>query len=204
MRKSALRTIWLPAACLAALWAVALMAGGPASDWDLAVFSAMRRERWDWFAELAWAVTWFGDWLVLVPVALAAAGFLLWRKSAREAAALLATVAAVRALVALQKLWFARARPDVEQWMVEYSNSFPSAHAANSAVTFLAVAILLVRSRSAVVAAIAASAAIGVSRVVLGVHWPSDVIGGWAFGILAALPLWAWRPLHPVRPHGDW
>ncbi len=71
--------------------------------------------------------------------------------------------------------------------MAEYSASFPSAHAANSTVTFLAVAILMTKSRLATVIAVVLAAAVGLSRIILGVHWPPDVIGGWAFAGLALL-----------------
>lgn len=146
-----------------------------------------------WLVDVAWTVTWLGDWLILVPVAIGSAGWLLWRKQKREAIALLITVAAVRGLVSLQKILVARPRPDAEPWMVEYSNGFPSAHAANSAVTFMAIAIFLSGSRRAIAAGAALTMVVGLSRVFLGVHWPTDVLGGWAFGLLAVLPLWKLR-----------
>ena len=64
--------------------------------------------------------------------------------------------------------------------------SFPSGHAANSMITFLALALILAPARyraAAIAAATAASVLIGSTRPLLGVHWPSDVVGGWAFGI---------------------
>ena len=187
---------WLLAAGLALLWLGAMASGGPSASWDGSALQALHRDERDAVAGLAWTITWLGDWIVLVPLALAGAGLLAWRGYWRRAAALLAATLLVRVLVALQKQWLARPRPDVEHWMVEHSHSFPSAHAANSAVTFLALAILLSGSRPALVAAIVCAAMVGTSRVVLGVHWPSDVIAGWAFGALAAVPLW---PLRPVR-----
>jgi undecaprenyl-diphosphatase len=55
-------------------------------------------------------------------------------------------------------------------------------------ITYVAIALLVPvaqRNRAiAVVLAISLSIVIGLSRVVIGVHWPSDVIGGWAFGLL--------------------
>lgn len=191
---------WAVVVCTTAIWVLAWLFGGSASDWDAGISSVLRPDRYGWQVQLAWVITWFGDGLFLVPLAIAAGGGLLWRKRAREALALLGVVAAVRIAVVMQKGWFGRARPDVEQWVIEYSNSFPSAHAANSAATFLALAILMTPSRTAIIAAAAASAAVGASRVVLGVHWPSDVVGGWAFGALATLPLWRLRPLRHLPP----
>jgi len=75
--------------------------------------------------------------------------------------------------------------------VVEKTNSFPSGHSAGSMIFFLTLALLLFhRGRwrhLAVAAAVAASLLVGISRVMLGVHWPSDVVGGWAFGALWVL-----------------
>ncbi|AKH44334.1 undecaprenyl-diphosphatase [Altererythrobacter atlanticus] len=190
------RYIALACAAMAA-WLAALLAGGPASGWDRMVFALLRPQERGWIAEWAYALTWLGDWLVLVPLALAAAGYLWWRGRRAQAWGLLGTVAAVRILVAAQKELFGRPRPDVEHWMAEYSASFPSAHAANSLATLLAIAILLPPTHSArrlaVGIALAICAVVGASRIVLGVHWPSDIIGGWAFATLATIPLWRLR-----------
>lgn len=91
-----------------------------------------------------------------------------------------------------------RARPDlVPHLMDETSRSFPSGHAANSAIVYLTLATLvlpMVRGRAVrgtiVAAATLLVAAIGASRVYLGVHWPSDVLAGWLFGTLWALASW--------------
>ena len=180
---------------LATVWLTALLAGGPTAELDGALSASMRPPAQGWIAQAAFAITWLGDWLVLVPLAVASAAYLVWQQRCVEAFSLLATVAAVRVLVELQKAWLGRPRPNVDQWMVEYSASFPSAHAANSLATFLAIAILLPKSRTArrtlVGVALACSALVGASRIVLGVHWPSDVIGGWAFALIATSPLWS-------------
>jgi undecaprenyl-diphosphatase len=184
---------WLAILIVGAVWLAALLAGGPRAEWNTNLFELLHAQQRGPRVEWALAVTWLGDWLILVPLSIAAAGYLLWCKQRREAWTLLASVMAVRILVAGQKTWIGRARPEVEQWMVEYTASFPSAHAANSLATLLAVAILLPQSRSTsrlfVGIAVACSAVVGLSRIVLGVHWPSDVIGGWAFALLATIPL---------------
>ena len=98
-----------------------------------------------------------------------------------------------RLVVELLKLAVDRPRPSFDPQPVAVSSlSFPSAHAANSMITFLTVALLIIPVRyrgMAVTAAISLSAAVGLTRPYLGVHWPSDVIGGWAFGTAWAVSL---------------
>ena len=83
-------------------------------------------------------------------------------------------------------------RPDVEPHLVVVkTSSFPSGHAANSMIFYVALALVLTSGtrwhRQAAAGAMLGSLMIGASRVMLGVHWPSDVIGGWAFGLLWVL-----------------
>lgn len=91
----------------------------------------------------------------------------------------------------LLKMGFDRARPDVVPHVsVVYSTSFPSGHSMMAAVVWLTLAILLSqamdRKRHRVVTFTLASLLIiliGLSRVYLGVHWPTDVLAGWLSGI---------------------
>ena len=102
--------------------------------------------------------------------------------------------------IALAKLLVAFSRLDqrLPDHLVQVSSaSFPSGHAANSAIVYLTMATLIaqiVDHRAARVYILAAAAllvtAIGFSRVYLGVHWPSDVLAGWSFGLLWALAWW--------------
>jgi undecaprenyl-diphosphatase len=104
-----------------------------------------------------------------------------------------------RALSEAQKYWVARARPDLELHLVVVkTQSFPSGHAASSMIFYLALAIALASGtrwqRVAPAAAVMLSLLIGTSRVMLGVHWPSDVVGGWTFGML-----WVLLTLRPAE-----
>jgi undecaprenyl-diphosphatase len=70
--------------------------------------------------------------------------------------------------------------------------AFPSGHSANAMAVWLAVALLAAPERlrvPAVAAALAVALLVGLSRLVLGVHWPSDVAGGWALGAACTLLL---------------
>ncbi|HKH34153.1 MAG TPA: phosphatase PAP2 family protein, partial [Beijerinckiaceae bacterium] len=98
----------------------------------------------------------------------------------------------------LLKLGFARPRPDlVPHGARVYTASFPSGHAMLSAVTYLTLGALLARvqPRRRIKAfflglAILLTIVIGMSRVYLGVHWPSDVLAGWCGGAAWAALCW--------------
>ncbi|MAF29081.1 MAG: phosphatase PAP2 family protein [Croceicoccus sp.] len=172
-------------AMLALIWLAALSLGGAGFDpWLIARLHPGRPDGW---VTAAWVLTWLGDWAVLVPLGLGGVGWLVWQGRRRDAAVLVLALAAVRVLVGVQKHLIGRVRPDVTHYMTETSFSFPSGHSANAAATYLALALFLTRSRVARALAVLLVLAVGLSRVALGVHWPSDVIGGWAFGSFAAL-----------------
>jgi undecaprenyl-diphosphatase len=92
--------------------------------------------------------------------------------------------------VEIVKSVVARERPEIlEPILVEHGFSFPSGHATLSMTAYGVLAVLVWRSRLAREAKLAATAlvgmivfAVGVSRIWLGVHWPSDVLGGWIVG----------------------
>lgn len=173
--------------CLAAVWLIAGWAGGAAFPFDRVLMQTLHPASPDGWVTAAWYATWLGDWIVLVPLGLAGAGWLVWQGRRRDALVLVLALGGVRLLVGLQKQFVGRVRPDVTQYMTETSFSFPSGHSANSAATFLALALLLTGSPLWRSFAVVLVFLVGLSRVVLGVHWPSDVLGGWAFGALAAL-----------------
>ena len=95
----------------------------------------------------------------------------------------------------LTKTFYDRPRPDlVPHGAYVYSASFPSGHSTLSAATYLILAMLISsletrRRTKALVFGLAGAllAAVGASRVYLGVHWPSDVLAGWCLGALWAL-----------------
>ena len=153
--------------------------------------------------ELAGAVIWLthlGGSFIVVPMVLITAGWLWFKDGRRNALLLLATTLSGRAAIELIKLLVDRPRPSLERFPVYVSSqSFPSGHAGNSTVTYLALALFALPERwrrEGLVAAALLALAIGASRPVLGVHWPTDVIGGWAFGLLWIL-LWSWISRRP-------
>ena len=98
----------------------------------------------------------------------------------------------------LLKILVARPRPDVVPHLVEVSDlSFPSGHAMVSAVTYLTLGALVARTqryRSTRIfvmgAGVFLAVIVGLSRVYLGVHYPTDVFAGWCAGALWALGCW--------------
>ena len=117
---------------------------------------------------------------------------LLWTGRRTAALWLATTIAGGTVLNLLLKQFFAAPRPDLLPHLdIVHTYSFPSGHAAGNMMVFGALAMLAERRR--VYCAVAAIIAlIGVSRVWLGVHWPSDVTAGWIEGLgwLAFCSVW--------------
>ncbi|MBB2750423.1 UNVERIFIED_ORG: undecaprenyl-diphosphatase [Rhizobium aethiopicum] len=96
------------------------------------------------------------------------------------------------------KILVARPRPDIVPHLVEVSDlSFPSGHAMVSAVTYLTLGALLARTQRypstrifVMGAGVFLAVIIGLSRIYLGVHYPTDVFAGWCAGALWALGCW--------------
>lgn len=134
------------------------------------------------------------------------AALLLWR---RDGARLALIVAAImiggRLLVEGIKVAVHRARPALDAHPVTlHSLSFPSAHAANSMIFFPLLALLFApRGHRApwILLGVAVSLIVGASRSLIGVHWPSDVIAGWAIGAAWLIASWPFAAkLVPVEP----
>lgn len=166
----------------ALLWLTALLIGGENSAFDLQIFYALKIPDNSSLVPLTLFVTHLGGWLALSVISLAAAAWLVIQRRTDKALFLLIATYGGRVLVELQKVAFGRPRP-AEHSLIEISSmSFPSGHAANALITYLVLALLL-KSRVAVAAALLLSLMIGTSRVMLGVHWTTDILGGWAFAI---------------------
>ncbi|MGN6156255.1 MAG: phosphatase PAP2 family protein [Sphingomicrobium sp.] len=189
------RRVSLASALLALLWLAMLTVGtGPADD---AILRSLYAGGHPALIAVARGFTFLGEAGVLIALAVAV-GLYLWAKGrARDGLVVVAVTLVGRGLVEAQKYGIARLRPIDEVHLVPVSTpSFPSGHSASSVIVYLTLALVLAsRSRwkwAAVAAALALSACIGLSRIMLGVHWPTDVIGGWTFGllwVLLALPV---------------
>lgn len=136
-------------------------------------------------------------WLILLTAA--TAGALALMRQGRSALLLLVAMAGGQLLSHGTKSFFVRPRPDlVSHEAYVQTASFPSGHSMMAAVTYLTLAVMLARATpsrrlKAYYVAVAAllTVAVGVSRVYLGVHWPSDVLAGWMVGAAWALLCYA-------------
>jgi undecaprenyl-diphosphatase len=135
---------------------------------------------------------------VALPLTFAAAAILLALRHWRGAIALVLAVLATQAVVQVIKLLVERPRPSANGAVAEAGGfSFPSAHSATSVAVYATIAFILIRasrrgySRVAV-AALAGGLVflVGLSRVLLGAHYPTDVLAGWTFGALLASLCW--------------
>jgi len=143
-------------------------------------------------------ITSLGGAAVLTLMTAIVIGFLIVDEKRAAALFVLASVAGGTLLSAILKLVFARPRPDVVPHLVAVSSaSFPSGHAMLSAVTYLTLGVLLARVEArrrlriyVLSLAVFLTMSIGVTRVFLGVHWPTDVLAGWCVGTAWATLCW--------------
>jgi undecaprenyl-diphosphatase len=143
-------------------------------------------------------VTALGGTFWLTFLTLAVTGYLVLDGKRHAALFVFASVATGLALSSVLKTGYDRPRPDlVAHGSYVFTKSFPSGHAMGSAVVYLTLGALLARlsrrwrTRAYVLLlAVLLTVLIGVSRVYLGVHWPTDVLAGWSAGATWALFCW--------------
>lgn len=171
-------------------------AGGAAQPLDIGVIRDFAEWRANHPQGTGWTIllTHLGGAPALVSMTGLAALWLWWRGHRARAGLLLLTVLGGRLMIETLKLTVNRPRPSIDAHpVVVFSQSFPSGHAGNSMLTFLALALYLLPERlrgRGLAAAVAGSLAIGATRPILGVHWLSDVLAGWLFGAAFVSLIW--------------
>lgn len=148
-----------------------------------------------WLQVAARDVTSLGGTAVLTLLTVAALGFLALKRQWGDALFVLLSVAGGTALSYALKEAVQRPRPDITAAVAQiHTYSFPSGHAFLSAVTFLTLGALLARVQQkkelkiyVLAVAISLTILVGLSRVYLGVHWPTDVLAGWSAGAAWAI-----------------
>jgi undecaprenyl-diphosphatase len=151
-----------------------------------------------WLEEAMRDITALGSTPTLVIAMLAVFGFLALARAWRPAIFALAASGGGLIVSSLLKYTIDRPRPDlVPHGNIVYTASFPSGHSMMSAVVYLTLATLVTRlierkrlKGYALGVAMMLTLLVGISRVYLGVHWPSDVLAGWAAGAAWALGCW--------------
>lgn len=191
----------------AGVWIFALIAGevmeGDTQAFDEKVLLAMRRADRTPIGppslqEAARDVTALGGVAVLGLLTAIAGGFLSLAGKRRLAMFLVASVTSGVVASTILKELIERARPDlVPHGSYVYTTSFPSGHSMMAAITYLTMGALLARSQPSrrlkayvLQLAVVLTVMVGVSRVYLGVHWPTDVMAGWTAGAVWALLCW--------------
>ncbi len=160
----------------------------------------------DWFEEMVRDVTALGSYAFVIIIVTAATGYLLLMRKHGLALLLLAAEAGGMLFSTLLKELFDRPRPDIEHAAKVFTASFPSGHATLSAVTFLTLGALLTRVTTDrkskiyfMATAIVLTVLVGLSRLYLGVHYPSDIIAGWCVGSAWAVLCWGAATWHQRR-----
>jgi undecaprenyl-diphosphatase len=152
----------------------------------------------EWVEGALLDLTALGGPTVLGLVVTFVAGFLVLQTRYRTAIVVVLTSSGGDLLNAVMKHAFDRPRPTIVPHLrVAFSTSFPSGHAMESAIVYLTLAAILMRAAErrltkAYILSIAVllTALVGTSRVYLGVHYPTDVIGGWTVGFMWASICW--------------
>jgi len=155
----------------------------------------------DW---LMLGLPWLGTNLTLLPI-IALVSFWLWRKKGRGELALQLIIVSLGSLIvnAALKDAFGRPRPDLWEHRGQYAwSSYPSGHAIVCVSVFFTIALMLFRERGwrwPFAAATTLMVVVLYSRLYLGVHWPTDVVGGVLIGLVwLATTQYAFAPFrHP-------
>ena len=151
-----------------------------------------------WLTKMMVDITALGGVTVLTLLVTSVVVYLALRRKFRTAAFVTVSILGGWLVSSALKLGVARPRPDLVPHLVEvYDLSFPSGHAMLSAITYLTLGAMLSRIEEQPslryffpLVAVVLTLLIGLSRIYLGVHYPTDVLGGWAAGTVWACGSW--------------
>jgi undecaprenyl-diphosphatase len=161
-----------------------------------------------WVEEMARDITALGSYALLGIVVCAVVIYLLMAHQRAAASWILAAVLGGVLLSNVLKLVYERPRPDIVPHAARvFTTSFPSGHATLSAITYLTLGTLLASLHRSLrfkvyflSLAILLTIAVGISRIYLGVHYPTDVLAGWCVG--AAWGAFCWTIFNWLQGRG--
>jgi undecaprenyl-diphosphatase len=165
-----------------------------------------------WLQECARDLTALGGFTVLTLVSLMTVAILAMQRRRLQATIFAATVVGAQILAQAIKLIADRPRPDIVAHFDQvYSSSFPSGHSTMAPVVYLSLAVIVGAGEPRrdvrvllFACAVLVTIAVGFSRVYLGVHWPTDVLAGWALGAAIALVAMIALRFSARRLHQGW
>lgn len=191
-KQNRIKKISLIATCLAIFFALWLMVeAGDASLIDDSIGNTVISTRRDWLTPIMKAITYMGNWQTITAICMV----LLLLKRTRLAYGVPLSIGAIVVSLANKgiKAIVMRPRPDEAMFLIEQGGwSFPSGHAITS-MFFYGMLIWLIRKNVKnhkladilTVLLVIPMILVGISRIYLGVHYPTDVLAGWSLGILA-------------------
>ena len=202
----ALVAVFLCAGLILAFGAIAEeVVEGDTHQLDMAVLMALRTPGNPadligppWVEEMMRDLTALGSYAFIIIIVVAATGYLLLVRKTGLAILMVAAVVGGMVISNLLKTGFDRPRPDLDHAARVFTPSFPSGHAMLSAITFLTLGALLTRANVDLrvklyflAVAVFLTIIVGMSRIYLGVHYPSDILAGWCVGSAWAIICWA-------------
>ena len=201
---------WVPLLALAlavgGVWAFLEIADdvsdGETRTFDESIFDLIARDAYgavgEFWHQAGADITALGGSAIITLLALGAFAFLAMRRQWRNALLMVVAVVGGLAISLLLKEVYDRPRPQIVGRTFVMTTSFPSGHSSNSAVAYLTLAILLAKSLQGwrlkayvIFVGLLLPFLVGLSRVFLGVHWPTDVIAGWLLGLAWGLLVYA-------------
>ena len=161
-----------------------------------------------WFNDAMRDVTALGGFTFLTLMTIVVVLALFFHRKRREATILITTAISAQTSIEVMKFLYDRPRPTLLTPQIHaFTKSFPSGHTTESTAIFLTVATVIAsleaKDNTKILAYVVATLvifAIGFSRVYLGMHWPTDVLGGWVLGTAWALAAWTALRKKPASP----
>lgn len=157
---------------------------------DTQIVEKILENRTPWMTEVLSLLTYLANWQFIALLGTGMTFFLLIKRKKKVAMYIAGSLIVGGLAIEVLKHFVKRARPDAASAVIsQFGYSFPSGHALISVVAYGWIAYLICKKTQniylkifIITVATFLIVIIGFSRVYLGVHWPSDVLAGWAIG----------------------